>query len=65
LSIHDKIIDLSLLTDCVYLESQIQNSNTNYSKLFVACGYQPNGSVKSIENGIRATMLTPKLLIEG
>ncbi|OUM68293.1 hypothetical protein PIROE2DRAFT_58171 [Piromyces sp. E2] len=65
LSVHDKIIDLSLLTDCAFLDSESFNNNVNTKKLFVTCGYQPNGSIKSIENGIKVSLLSSQLSLEG
>jgi len=45
---------------------QTNNSNSiNSQKLFVTCGYQPNGSIKIIENGIKVTVLSSQLSIEG
>ncbi|ORX55513.1 hypothetical protein BCR36DRAFT_347475 [Piromyces finnis] len=65
LNVHDKVVDLSLLTDCVFLDYESLNINLNNNKLFVACGYQPNGFIKSIESGIKASLLSSQLLIEG
>jgi len=63
--VHDKITDLSLLTDCEILDSESFNYDGNNKKIYATCGYQPNGFVKSIENGIKVSLLSSKLSLEG
>ncbi|ORX82715.1 hypothetical protein BCR32DRAFT_267433 [Anaeromyces robustus] len=65
LNIHDKIPDFSLLTNCISMNSENSNSNININKLYVTCGYHPNGNIKMIENGIKTTLLSTKLALEG